>query len=62
MRLLKLKQRQKEKAIHIEDTQTFATEIKMLKVYYIGWQAEEKIIPSPLPLSVQSSLESHYRI
>jgi hypothetical protein len=33
MRLLRLKQRQKEKAMHIEDTQRLATEeIEMLKV------------------------------
>ena len=31
-RLLKVKQRQKEEAIHIEDTQRLVTEIEMLKV------------------------------
>ena len=31
-RLLKVKQRQKEEAIHIEDTQKLVTEIEMLKV------------------------------
>src|SRR5215216_5522984 len=31
-RLLKVKQRQKEEADHIEDTQRLATEIEMLKV------------------------------
>ncbi len=35
MRLLRLKQRQKEKAMHIEDTQRLATEIEMLKVVCI---------------------------
>jgi hypothetical protein len=31
-RLLKVKQRQKEEAMHIEDTQRLVTEIEMLKV------------------------------
>jgi hypothetical protein len=31
-RLLELKQRQKEEAMHIEDTQRLVTEIEMLKV------------------------------
>ena len=31
-RLLELKQRQKEQAMHIEDTQRLVTEIEMLKV------------------------------
>lgn len=31
-RLLKVKRRQKEEAIHIEDTQRLVTEIEMLKV------------------------------
>jgi demethoxyubiquinone hydroxylase (CLK1/Coq7/Cat5 family) len=31
-KLLKVKQRQKEEAIHIEDTQRLVTEIEMLKV------------------------------
>ena len=34
-RLLELKQRQKEEADHIEDTQRLVTEIEMLKVYCI---------------------------
>jgi hypothetical protein len=32
MRLLEVKQRQKEQAMHIEDTQRLVTEIEMLKV------------------------------
>jgi hypothetical protein len=31
-RLLKIKERQKDEAMHIEDTQTLVTEIEMLKV------------------------------
>jgi hypothetical protein len=33
-RLLQVKQRQKEEAIHIEDTQRLVTEIEMLKVVF----------------------------
>jgi hypothetical protein len=40
-RLLELKQRQKEEADHIEDTQRLVTEIEMLKVYCI-WCAEKE--------------------
>jgi hypothetical protein len=35
MRHLRLKQRQKEKAMHIEDTQRLVTEIEMFKVVCI---------------------------
>ena len=34
-RLLEVKQRQKEEAMHIEDTQRLVTEIEMLKVVWI---------------------------
>jgi len=34
-RLLELKQRQKEEAVHIEDTQRLVTEIEMLRLYCI---------------------------
>ena len=36
-RLLQIRQRQKEEAMHIEDTQRLVTEIEMLKLYCIWW-------------------------
>jgi hypothetical protein len=43
-RLLKAKQRQKEEAMHIEDTQRLVTEIEMLKVilYLVSRREEEQ--------------------
>ena len=43
-RLLKAKQRQKEEAMHIEDTQRWVTEIEMLKVilYLVSRREEEQ--------------------
>jgi hypothetical protein len=42
-RLLKAKQRQKEEAVHIEDTQRLVTEIEMLKVIlYLVSRREEQ--------------------
>jgi len=43
-KLLKAKQRQKEEAMHIEDTQRSVTEIEMLKVilYLVSRREEEK--------------------
>ena len=43
-RLLEIKQRQKEEAMHIEDTQRLVTEIEMLKVvlYLMGRRSEKK--------------------
>ena len=43
-RLLELKQRQKEEAMHIEDTQRLVTEIEMLKVvlYLVSRKSEKK--------------------
>jgi hypothetical protein len=53
MRLLRLKQRQKEKAMHIEDTQRLVTEeIEMLKVVFcIWWRGAAK--EDKIPLSLQ---------
>jgi hypothetical protein len=39
--LLKLKQRQKDEAMHIEDTQRLVTEIEMLRLYCIWWRGAE---------------------
>jgi hypothetical protein len=36
-RLLQVKQRQKEEAMHIEDTERLGTEIEMLKVVFCIW-------------------------
>ena len=43
-KLLKAKQRQKEEAMHIEDTQRLVTEIEMLKVilYLVSRREEEQ--------------------
>ena len=41
-RLLKAKQRQKEEAMHIEDTQRLVTEIEMLKVVSYLVSTEER--------------------
>jgi hypothetical protein len=43
-RLLETKQRQKEEAMHIEDTQRLVTEIEMLKVvlYLVGRRGKEQ--------------------
>jgi hypothetical protein len=42
-RLLQIKQRQKEEAMHIEDTQRLVTEIEMLKVvFYLVCRKSEK--------------------
>jgi hypothetical protein len=38
--LLKVKERQKEEAMHMEDIQRLVTEIEMLKVVYCIWCAE----------------------
>jgi hypothetical protein len=53
MQLLRLKQRQKEKATHIEDTQSTVTEIEMFKVvlYCIWWRGAAK--EDKIPLSLQ---------
>jgi hypothetical protein len=50
MRLLRLKQRQKEKAMHIEDTQRLATEerLKCSRLYCIWWRGAAKEDDSPL--------------
>jgi hypothetical protein len=58
-RLLKVKERQKEEAMHIEDTQRLVTEeIEMLQVVYylVGSRKEEDKIIAPRSLSVKSSL------
>jgi hypothetical protein len=58
-RLLEVKQRQKEQAMHIEDTQRLVTEIEMLKVvsYLVSrksrWAAAHNQVPASLPLSSQ---------
>jgi hypothetical protein len=39
-RLLKIKQKQKEEAMHIEDTERLVTEIEMLQVVFCIWCAE----------------------
>jgi hypothetical protein len=49
-KLLKIKQRQKEEAMHIEDTQRLVTEIEMLKVVLHLAASRRKHFPS-LPLS-----------
>ena len=49
-RLLKTKQRQKEEAMYIEDTQRLVTEIEMLKVVMHLAASRRKHFPS-LPLS-----------
>jgi hypothetical protein len=45
--LLKLKEREKEEAMHIEDTERLVTELEMLKVVFCIWYAEieEKVRP-----------------
>jgi hypothetical protein len=52
-RLLKVKERQKEEAMHINDTQRLVTEIEMLQmvVYYLvisrGGEEEDKVTAPP---------------
>ena len=59
--LLKIKERQKEEAMHINDTQRLVTEIEMLQmvVYYLvrsrGGEEEDKVT-APRSISVKGSL------
>jgi hypothetical protein len=57
--LLKVKEMQKEEAMHIEDAERLVTEIEMLKVKYylvVSRGGEEDKIIAPHSLSVKSSL------
>jgi hypothetical protein len=45
-RLLKVKERQKEEAMHIEDTERLVTEIEMLKVvFYLVSRKQQQLLP-----------------